>query len=881
MNKRIASFVLAVCMLCVSGISFAAETEHKETQPSKTYEILSRLGLVTFDAEDLESNVKNEDFAMSMAYVSGITNDAFDETALATLTETGYMLMASSAPNADIKQICAVKAAVSLLGYDLDAQYSGGYPVGYLSAASQIGLLDNISYHADEPLSNRQFCELLYNSLLIDMKERVEYGSQAKYEVRKGKNFLNQNLDIIKSKGRVTANEYTNLSSGYRMEPDYIEVDGTAYICSDNYNELIGHNIMYFYRENDGARGEVLYMEADVGRENTLYVSSDDFISLTGNILSYYNVGGRKKELRLNKSYIISYNGKALLDYSLIDGINKEFFGSITAVDSDLDGNYDFLNIKNENTVFVGFIDYNEACIYDKYDANNHIKYDVSESDYAVYYSADGTETEAAKIKNGNVLSVMKSEDGTLYIINVGTESVSGSIDVINAAREEVILDEKTYKYAKNVKSDIEKLSPGDEIKAYLDVYGRIGGFEKILPDYVTGFVQKVVLKDYALSNEVKLKMYTSDAAFEEMTVSEKVYIDGIKYNSNEKIYEKLWNKTSNLPNYEYIMAEKNSAGEVAQITTCDDTEKLFNIFDSEKTTAADKSHTYYSSPVSVDGRFLFSGTCKIYMIPADDRDNDELYGITTSSALIAGRSYNVSAYTSGKEDFTASAVLVRQTKLTQAFSAQASSATNYAMFKGFSESLRDDGEVITNVIATVIATAKDLEIPVYSKSDVAELQDGDIFRFSTNVNGYMNYCFKIYDAEDGMCPDSMKDMISGKDLTSNKNAVQVAYNSTAEYGYSAIKYGRLAAISADGICITGGNTLPSSDLLDVYNEAKVYSLKGAPAWAIYHTEAKNNIIEASSAQSAKSYMDVGADCDQIMMVSYEGKALFVVMFRK
>ena len=854
MNKKIISLFLIICMLCVPGISLADDNVETEIAPSKAYNLLNELGLVTFDEAALDKGVLNEDFAMIMAYISGRTDEIFDENALEMLTGGGYMLKISSAPNAEIKQIYAVKAIVSLLGYDIDAEYSGGYPNGYSATAAKIGVLDRVDFRPNDVLTNRQLCDMLCNAMQINIKEQVAYGTQARYEIMIGKTFLYDKLGIVKSKGRVTANEFTNLSEGYRVRQNYIEVDGSPYTCEKNYNEYIGHKVIYYYLRNDDVRSQILYMECDESAEASLEISSDEFGLLSNSVMSYY-MNDSKRTANLNGSYTVIYNGKSLSDYSILENLNNDFNGSICAVDSDLDGKYDFLNIKNQKTIYVGFADETEACIYDKYDAENNICYDLDSSDYAVYYSADGSKQDVSKIKTGNVLTIEISEDESLYTVYISTASVQGVMTAKNISDREVIVGDNTYGYTSNVKPEIESLTMLEEIKAYLDINGKIAGFEKIDPLYVVGYVQKVVMEEN-LAQRVRIRLFTDEGTFKEYDILEGVRIDKNKPESKKEIYEKLWNSAEGKPKYELIKCRLNELGAVTSIITSDDEDNLFNICNSS-------GINWYRTPKSFMGKCIASGNAKVFIVPSDDVYNDDRYGLTTTSYLKNGSKYNVSAYTSGKTSFIAENIIIKMEKSEDR--PVDTYVNNFAVFKGFSEVLESDGSEVNYILATSLSSGTELQIPVFSKNDAADLAKGDIFRYNTGIKGYMSDYYKIYDKDDGII------------------ASRFTFNNTDMWS-GVLKTGYVVAITADGICFTcDGGGKPASDRLDMNTNMLVFALSGSPAWMIYHTEESDAdyMVETTTSQYVKSYVNAGDDCDQVIIAGHEGRALAVILIRK
>ena len=854
MLRKILSVLVIVSLVC-SVCAFASDTETaSEILPSKTFEILNSLDIVTFDENNLEQGVKNEDFAMTLAYVSGFSEEQFCEDALKLLVDSGYMLKISSSPNTVIKQGQAVKAFISALGYDIQAVSWGGYPKGYGITAGNIGLLNGIQYDAEKILTYRIFCDMLYNALHIDITEQKSYGQFPEYDTVKSKTLLSDRLDIVKAKGRVTANAFTDLSEGRKTRKGFIRINGVEFTAEKDYNDFIGHNVSFYYKTfDDGEKNKILYMEPDSKAEETVTVTDSDFVSLSGYRLSYLGENGRLKSIELNAAYCVIYNGKALADYSVLDGLSTDFTGEITAIDSDLDGKYDFLNIKKQSTIFVGYIDSAEACIYDKYDALNNIRYDIDGTDYAVYSSSDGTETTVDKIKTGNVLTYTRSEDSSLYIIIVSAASVEGTLDSVNMSDRTVGIAQKEYEFTANIKRYIESdISIGDSVKAYLDSFGRVSGIEKNEPAYSEGVVVRVA-KDSGIAGTVSIRMLTSENTFSVFNLSNRVKIDGKSYKKdNQAVYDKLWDSSNDKPYYSFIKCTINDANEITQIITSDSNDKLYKIFE---------GRTYwYSTPKSFGAKFLASGSAKVYIVPTDDVDNDDRYGVTTTAYLKNGGDYNVIGYTPGTSEFVSDTIIVRMSR-TEDRPINAA-LNNFAVYDRIVTALDKNKNDKTYLRTVSLASGASVDIPLVSQDDVSELSQGDIFRYSTDITGHLGQFVKVYDKESGI--------------------VHKAFTFDDTMWSGILKTGYVVSVSGDGIAFTFDGSVPSTEVLDM-SRTMVQSLAGSPSWFIYHTEESKvkQIVETASVQRVRSYKQAGNDCDKVIVAANEGRVIMIVMIRK
>ena len=82
-------------------------------------------------------------------------------------------------PDESIKSEDFIKMIICLLGYKEAAEPRGGYPVGYLINASQIGVTKGVSIATGQYIKRSEAAQLLYNSLDIPLMVLTSFGENS------------------------------------------------------------------------------------------------------------------------------------------------------------------------------------------------------------------------------------------------------------------------------------------------------------------------------------------------------------------------------------------------------------------------------------------------------------------------------------------------------------------------------------------------------------------------------------------------------------------------------------------------------------------------------------------------------------------------------
>lgn len=200
--KKIIAGIMTTVM--ITGVS-AVLAEKVETPE----ENLMRYGIIEGDADGdlrLEDNITRAEFAKIVCIIKGMSAEESEsaDTVFPDVSidhwASGYINIVQGLgiingyedgtfrPEENITNAEAVKMLVVALGYEPFAADNGGYPNGYMMAASRFGVLENVTLVFDKPATRKDAFTLVYNSLGTPIMEQTTYGPDPEYVIMNGEN---------------------------------------------------------------------------------------------------------------------------------------------------------------------------------------------------------------------------------------------------------------------------------------------------------------------------------------------------------------------------------------------------------------------------------------------------------------------------------------------------------------------------------------------------------------------------------------------------------------------------------------------------------------------------------------------------------------------
>lgn len=544
--KKTISLLAAVIMIVTSVFSntvFAAYTDVDDgNQYSKAITTLSKLGIINgYDDGSFkpDGSITRAEFTKIVVYTLGLGDLQTEPKEFSDVSEhwakynikTAYdqgiingFEDATFRPDDNVTYEQALKMVVCTLGYDSFAKAAGGYPGGYISQATSLGLTKSITGLAyDAAASRAAIAQMVYNALEVDMKKLDNSGSW----VSANKNLLNDYLNVKKFKGEmagveeyVTGNCNGALLKGQMQmvntgdTSDYVTMDYTEYTSNvTDISKLLGKMITVYYRQKNINDDAVLVVIDDETTKNTEYnIVSENLDGFSNSSIRYYEDGsGTAKTVKFDADTVtVRYNGKAVDKntgtklrnknytssaneftsvYSFDDALkawlspDSEYFiyGDVVLTDRESDGKIDDIQINDYQTIVAlkspSTSDYK---ISDKLKTGNSLILNPDSTQYTYTIVRNGSQISLSSIAANDVILYAESIDKSLYTLYVTNEKVTGTISAISDGDKTVSIDNKTYNLGNecenyiSTKQDGKQLTTGQTVTFYMDKYNTL-----------------------------------------------------------------------------------------------------------------------------------------------------------------------------------------------------------------------------------------------------------------------------------------------------------------------------------------------------------------------------------------------------------------------
>ena len=415
----------------------------------------------------------------------------------------------------------ALVPLVRLAGYEVYAKMNGGYPSGYIAAATHAGF----AAKCENPDKITRFEAAKLCADLLDVKINMAKTDGTGYE-KSDETVLSYYHDIIKGRGYMNANRYTDLYTDQGYRKDFIQIDKNQYINTNtDFDDYLGCNVDFYYEES---KSDAPFIWAVAPTHNvkikTVTASADNEIS--DNLYKYCDEHGKWKTIKLANGYNQVINN--VTDF-VIKSENLIYeAGELKFIDADSDGYYEtVICTKPESMVIEGISMYNEE-IHTSSGTVDFNSFD--ETEYVALYKVDenGNVTDAVldDLKTDEVLTVYRSGDGKYLRAYAMDNKIKGKI--VSIGEEEVQIDTITYKFINNA-TDGKKV--GSEINAYIDYLGYVVKITELDSGYRYGYIYSGAYD--SVEDAVKFRIFTT-LKLEEYFSESSVYLDGKKISAEQ-----------------------------------------------------------------------------------------------------------------------------------------------------------------------------------------------------------------------------------------------------------------------------------------------------------------------------------------------------------
>lgn len=797
LKKQILSVAVATStvLFCVPVSMAAIPADVQGTRYEEPVQILSALNIMVGDengAYRLDDTIIRSEVAKMAIHALGLEDAAesskgqtmFDDVS-AEHWANGYINLAVSQgiiegdgdgnfrPNAPISYAEAMTIMVRATGYTVSAEENGGYPHGYMKTGTSNGLAKNVQGSYSDKISRGNVAYLTTNALESKLMEQTGFGSDGKYEITE-KTLLKDKLKVTKDTGRITAIENTSLTGSSSLAKGQIKIDNKTYETAYNMNNLLGYNVTY-YVKNEGKNDESVILAMPIQNQNNdLTISSELFSKLTtknGNTaIEYFKDENTSKTntAEISSDATLIYNGKyQAMDKNLIDLTDKS--GNITLLDSNKNGKYDIVFVKNYENIVVDSVS-STGKIVDKY-SQKVLKLDDT-VDFRITKGLE--EISVSDLAEYDVLSVAASLDKELYEVEVTNKTVEGK--VTGKDSKGVLINGTKYKIAANYTDSIDI---GSEGVFYLDTDGKIAAFDasKALSSNYAYLMKAYYTKN---TEKASFKFFTKDGKEVTLDANNKIKFNG---KSNVKALDVVnsLNTSEDVTASQLVTYSTNADNKITAINTAVDNSESGAVNTDKFTKNYDLTNAKFSKALSKVGNVRVDDNTVIF----DITENTDDYAIRNIAMFEDGQTYNASVYDMS-ENYTAKVIVVTNSQI------NAAADSSIAVVKDIVKATNNDDEQTDMLVALV--DGKEVSIYAESENILAngnrKLQEGDIIQYKANSKGEIVSIRLLLDItaknnEFTLSPTDKLEIVYGKVTKKFSNSVNVSVNNSNTVNYT------------------------------------------------------------------------------------------------
>ena len=683
-------------------------------------------------------------------------------------------------PDDQIKYSEAVAILVRALGYEPQVKNKGGYPAGYISVASSIGLTKGVSGSSDKLISRGDVAKLAYNALDIKLMEQVGFGSNIDYHIT-DKTLLEEKLDTLLVTGKVEAVGSSTLDGSEGVDRGEIKISGKVYKTGKaDVRNLLGFAVDAYVSNQKGKTRSLVAVVPTEGENRVLSVAADDIDSIekgsSSVTLRYFeDADTHKKSAKatiLADAHII-YNGMGASP----DKLTVIPSGSVILLDSDNDKTYDVVFVNETQNYVVDEIFDKSQKITDKYNLPA-LELDTDDDKKTVIIEMDNKAVGVEDLKEWDVITVTKSEKEDLVYGIVTRNSVTGKIG--EKDKSHVYVDGKKLKVSTNY---TEGLSLGDKGTFYLDFEGKIAAFDSESSKSSNyAYLIKAAMSGN-MDKELKLKVFTKDGKIEVLTGASKISVNSASSVSASEALGKIGEGEM------LITFETNSKGEVSKINTSkssqsiDENSFVMNLEEKDVVYRAASSKL-----VASDISITVGADTLIFELPESGTQSD--WAVRSKSVFADGGLYDVKVY-DVSENYKAGVIIITNSV------SKIDDASALAVIKSVTTTKDDDGETVHKVY--VLSEGKEITLmskddKIFIKEDGSMVKEGDVIQYRTSVSGKVDSVKVIFEAHeiDGEFKEKVSDdltFIYGKITKKFSDSVNVSVSGgkTENYGFDEI----------------------------------------------------------------------------------------------
>lgn len=834
--RKILSLIAAFAIIANIFAGLTAFAYTPAMPDEDIFGLLKQLNIINTEVDAADANVTRENFAVYVAnmlnigenatdkrYYADVENTAYSSKAINTLAERGILSAAADSyfnPGLEITKDEAVKMLVCAVGGKAYAEAKGGYPFGYNSVARELGI--NISGD-NGSITTTQAAQLVFKTMTVPMVDYDAISSESVSFRKSDDNILSMYWDISYDMGTITSVYDLTFDGEEAEEKDEVSINGKKFksnIDLGDTTQLIGKYVDYFFYDKEGSTDkQIIYISENTNQgKERLNISIDDFEGYTEDTINYSDPNKNDKSVKVDLgAHRLIYNGMELGSdvEKTMKSLNK---GYIYVIDADVNGTYDTVVVFDFENFYVSAK--TNDVIYNKLKTDSFA--DMRNADYLSLRDTDGNVLGNSDIEANNLLSVAKSKDGKRIWAYKSNTTFNGTVETINGTDKKIKVNDTMYEidpsYADSLMSTT---NAGDKKYFVLDMFSKIGyASTESTDDMKYGFVVAYSI-DGIFESELNLKLLTEESELKVITVSDAVSVDGERYKNDSA--SKLKNILDNVKGEKLIRYTEDAEGKITRIDTT--TVNYGHESEESSLTAAyyETENSKWFNSGYLGRKAFVDGNTKVFYVPTFTAEDADYKCANISYMLLYDAGYNADAFYSSNLNGIASAAVVKYSldNITKNISSQ----KTYFIYDDVEEKLNADGEAVRFING--ISGVGEGSFEVADDVSLDGIDKGDMVIFSYDSRGRIikmgtDYTM-VYDASKPIAEqrdDEGKHWVPMEQAVKDKGYNYLLYKNVGSGNYyrmeNQLSYGTAVKKYSDGIIAISSES--TSEITEVVN---------------------------------------------------------------
>lgn len=721
-------------------------------------------------------------------------------------------------PGAAVTFAQTAKCLLYILGYQSQAEQSGGYPSGYLAQASRLGILDGLEDELQENVSRSALAQMIYHSLDIVILDVVSIGKGTGYSDAGEKTILSKYLNVEKIKGILTAVDGRSILNRSQVSGDgYVQIGEKLYEYEDNsIIDFLGYDLECYVTAGDGEPQKVVYAFAHArNRELLIPIKNLDTNASGFSLTNFYYIDytGRQQEAELVDKLCFVYNGVYDYDFDIND-LNF-MTGYVKLLDNNNDGVYEFAFIWSyENFVVDSLGEDIISCQYNK------VFKKQEDVDYQVL-GYDGTRGDwdlLSEASAWDILSVASSKDGSLITVTVNRGGVSGTVEALTTgASSEIEINGQSYTISEqylslNQSADYVNIECGLSSEFYFDVMGEIAAVYYTKANDVKYGYLLGIMKKSSIDTQYQVKIFNQDGKEVVLTTKEKIKMTSPNHDGNMITCEEAFDEFYENGDFEQQLIQYSVDGQGLLSTIekqIDATLVGYNLNRFSKDFDLTESEYRYQDATSTFGdkdtynkMFHINAQTIVFYLPLDNgKVSEENMNVSDASLFVAGKNYKEMEVYDCDDTYQAS-IVVYKPQLSSSTGAATTTEEYFFVIQDVVVGLNSEGEIVNKVRGMYRGSEQEFE---YISADGSKPEEGSIVKCEKRLSG------ELIISEANVIYSPTKTQEFYRDKT---EALPLVWS----------QYGRLFRKNGSAITVYDGSDIPIANFL--HSDCALYKIR-------------------------------------------------------